>query len=176
MDNHLKAKPTIMKQKIWVEMAMEFTGWDIIITLIIAMYGAILSTYSIWNARQEHRREVKVRLSYGFSTHPFAPQGLLLIIEALNTGRKTVTLSSTGLILPTKDKKYYTFLRPNSNVTFPYDLPEGKNCSVWIGTKELSENLKQEGYSGKIELKGYYGDAIGGKYKSKSIKFDIDKP
>jgi len=155
---------------------MEIADWDILVTLSIALYGAILSTYTIWNARKEHKRELKVRLSYGFSTHPFAPQGLLLIIEALNTGRKTVTLSSMGLILPTEDKKYFAIIHPNSYVTFPYDLPEGKNCSVWIATKELSEDLKQEGYSGEIELKGYYGDAIGGKYKSKSIKFDIDKP
>jgi hypothetical protein len=157
-------------------MTIEFSGWDIVITLLIALYGAILSTYSIWASRQEHKRELKVRLSYGFSTSPLAPKGLLLIIEALNTGRKTITLSSMGLILPTKDKKYFTFLRPNSNVNFPHDLTEGKSCSVWISTKELSENLKLEGYSGEIKLIGYYGDAIGGRYKSKPIKFDIDKP
>ena len=154
---------------------MEFSGWDIIITLIIAIYGAILSTYSIWNARKEHKHEIKVELAYGFSTNPLSPKGLLLILSALNIGRKPVTLSSMGLILPSKDIKYYTILRPNSNVSFPYDLPEGKRCSVWIGTKELAENLKHEGFSGEINLRGYYGDAIGGKYKSKKLKFDIEK-
>jgi len=153
---------------------MEFSGWDIIITLI-AVYGAILSTYTIWNARKEHKREIRVELAYGFSTHPLSPKGLLLILTALNTGSKTVTLTSMGLILPRKDKKYCTFLRPNSNVSFPYDLPEEKNCSVWIDTKELAENLKQEGYSGEINLKGYYGDALSGKYESKQLKFDIEK-
>lgn len=88
---------------------MEFSNWDIVITLIIAVYGAGLSTYTIWSARKEHKRELKVELMYGVSTHPLAPKGLLLIIQALNTGRKTVTLSSMGLILPNKEKKilYY---------------------------------------------------------------------
>ncbi len=27
---------------------MEFVNWDIIVTLVIAIYGAILSSYSIW--------------------------------------------------------------------------------------------------------------------------------
>jgi hypothetical protein len=100
----------------------------------------------------------------------------MLILSASNTGKKTVTLTMMGLILPTKDKKYLDFLRPNSHVRFPHDLLEGKSCSVYIELKELSNELKQEGYSGKISLKGYYKDAIGGRYESKSIKFNIEKP
>jgi hypothetical protein len=155
---------------------MEFNiGLDVIITLLIAIYGALLSTYSVWTARQEHKREVKVELSYGLKTNPISGVSpTLLILSALNTGTKTVTLSSTGLILPRK--KYLFFPRPESNVTFPYDLPEGKSCSIWIATEELANDLKREGYSGRIALKGYYRDAIGGYYKSKSVKFNIEKP
>jgi hypothetical protein len=32
---------------------MAFIDWSIIITLLIAIYGAILSTYSVWVSRQE---------------------------------------------------------------------------------------------------------------------------
>jgi hypothetical protein len=32
-------------------------GLDVIITLIIAVYGALLSTYSVWASRQEKKRE-----------------------------------------------------------------------------------------------------------------------
>jgi len=152
-------------------------GLDVVITLIIAIYGALLSTYSIWNARQEHKREIKVELSYGFMRNPLSGVSPpMLFLSALNTGTKTVTLSSMGLILPRKDKKYLIFVQPESSVSFPYDLPEGKSCSVWITTKELAEDLKREGYSGRISLKGYYRDAIGGYYKSKSVKFTIEKP
>ena len=152
---------------------MEFSGWDIIITLIIASYGAILSTYSIWSKRQEHKREVKVTLSFGFiKMGTVSPP--MLILSALNTGSKTVTLNSMGLILP--EKKYLHFTHPeNIYVTFPHDLLEGKNVMVWITNKELAHDLKQEGYSGTIRLKGFYRDAIGNEYKSKTINFDIEQ-
>jgi len=156
---------------------MEF-GWDVIFTLLIAVYGAILSTYSVLSRRQEQKRKLKVLLEYGVTLNPLsqARPPLMLILSALNTGKKTVTLTMMGLILPTKDKKYFDFLRPNSYVCFPHDLLEGKSCSVYIEPKELADGLKQEGYSGKISLKGYYKDALGGKYESKSVIFDIEKP
>ena len=152
-------------------------GLDVIITLIIASYGAILSTISIWYTRQEQKRELKVSLRYGFSLNPRS-QGkppLMLILSAYNIRKKTVTLAMWGFILPTKDKKYFDSFRPNSYVSFPHDLLEGKSCDVYIEPKELANELKQEGYSGKISLKGYYKDAIGSKYISKSLKFDIEK-
>jgi hypothetical protein len=150
-------------------------GWDVVITLLIAIYGALLSTYSVWNARQEHRREIKVELSYGFMRNALAEVSPpLLILSAMNTGAKTVTLTSTGLVLPRK--KYLFFAQPESNVAFPHDLPEGKSCSVWIANEELAKDLKREGYSGRVKLIGYYKDAVGGYYKSKSVKFNVEKP
>ena len=150
---------------------MEFGGWDIIITLIIASYGAVVSTISIWYTRKEHKREVKVTLSFGLikqiSVSP--PQ---IFLEALNIGSKTVTLSSFGLNLPNKKNMY--FPNPNSNAPFPHELLEGKSVSVWIDAKELAKNLKQEGYSGMISYKGFYKDAIGNVYRSKEEKFDIE--
>jgi hypothetical protein len=148
---------------------------DVVITLLIAIYGALLSTYSVLASRQERKREIKVQLSYGFHTLLGEPKAVL-VISALNTGHKRVALNSTGLVLPSKDKKYLMFLRPNSNVTFPYDVQEGKDCNAWITTEELAQDLKQRGFSGEISLKGYYRDAIGGEYTSKSVKFNIEKP
>jgi len=170
----LKEPQKLKAETIEIEI-MEFTNWDIIITLIIAVYGAILSTYSIWSERQEHKREIKVRLSYGFIRNVLGQVSpTMIILEALNKGSKTVTLSSMGLILP--KKKYLFLARPNSYVTFPHDLLDGKNVNVWLETKELAGDLKNEGYSGRIRLRGYYNDAIGNRYISKSVKFNIDKP
>ena len=156
---------------------MEFSGWDIIITLVIASYGAILSTYSVWSKRKEQRREPKVSLRYGVRLNPILGHRSppRLIIRAVNSEKETVTLTSMGLILPRRDNNLFSPYVPNSDVSFPHDLLGGKNCDVWFETKELAENLKREGFSGKIKLKGYYGDAIGRMYKSKSINFDIDE-
>ena len=146
-----------------------------IITLIIAIYGAVLSTYSVLISKQQYKREIKVVLSYGFIRNPLSQVSpTMLFIAAHNTGEKTITLTSMGLLLP--NKKYLNFLRPDSNVSFPHELLAGKDCNVWVTTKELAEDLKREGLSGKVSLKGFYRDAIGGDYRSKSIKFNIDKP
>ncbi len=155
---------------------MEFSNWDIIITLIIAVYGAMLSTYTVWNARQERKREIKVKMTYGFIKSPITGVSpLMLMLTAMNTGRKTVSITNMGFILPNKDREYLILLQPQSNVTFPYDLAEGKSCQVWDTAKELAEDLIREGYSGRISLKGYYKDAIGNEYRSKPMKFSIEK-
>lgn len=150
-------------------------GLDVIIALIIATYGAIVSTYSVWNARQQNKREVKVSLNYGLILlHQQLPR---LILSAKNTGNKTVTLSSMGLILPRKKNNLFTPIRPDTMglVTFPHDLDAGKDCSVYFELKNLAEELRLEGFSGKINLKGYFRDAIGNTYKGKPFKFEIDK-
>ena len=132
-------------------MALEISvGWDVIVTLLIAVYGAILSSYAIWNARQEHKREIKVQTSFGFIKSPITGVSPLMVIStAMNTGRKTVSLTNMGFILPNKDREYLILLHPQSNVSFPYDLVEGKSCQVWDTTNELAVDLKREGYSGK---------------------------
>lgn len=167
---------------------MEFTNWDLIITLIIASYGAILSTYSVWSRRQEQKPKLKVSLNYGFTTNSVSvtfkskslPQGkqpFMLISSAVNVGKKPVTITMMGLVLPTKDKKFLSFAKqPNSRVSFPYELIEGKFCDVYFDPKEIVNELKPLGYSGKISLKGYYQDAMSNKYLSESLKFDMDNP
>lgn len=66
-------------------------------------------------------------------------------------------------------------MEPRSNVKFPYTLSEGKECSIWETQKELATDLKNNGYSGKIKLRGYYRSAVGKIFKSKPINFDIEK-
>ncbi len=67
------------------------------------------------------------------------------------------------------------FTQPNSYVTYPHGLAEGKNVTTWFPIKALALNLKQEGYSGTIKFKGFYKDAIGNEYQSKEVPFDLDK-
>lgn len=154
---------------------MEFNNWGILITLIIAVYGAILSTFTFWNTKQENKREIKVKASHGLIKKPTGVTPPLVILTAMNTGRKTVSLTNTGLILPNKDRPYLIFTQPDSFVPFPHDLVEGKSCQVWLTAKELANDLVSEGYSGRISLRGYYRDAIGDEYRSKPMKFNIER-
>ncbi len=147
--------------------------WSIIVTAVVAIYGAILSTYTLIQNRQEKQRRVSVKLSNGF-LH-YGNDGLspaMLLLEATNPGDRTVILNTAGLSLP--DGKTVAFLNPQSNVSFPHSLAEGNSCIVWTPLKELARQLRQEGYSGKVKLVGFFRDQLGRLYKSKAFIFDIE--
>jgi hypothetical protein len=99
----------------------------------------------------------------------------MIISTAKNTGRKTVTLTSVGLIMPIKDKDHLLFLNTNSAISFPVELAESKSCQVWDVAKEIAQDLAQQGLSGTVYVRGYFQDAIGNEYRSKKVKFNIDK-
>lgn len=141
------------------------------ITLAIALWGAILSTYKAFSDYTKKSRKVRVYLAYGFSTGLEAVP--TLSISAQNTGFRDVTLNSAGFVLP--DKKYLLLYHPRGTVNLPHTLSEGTECTVFITQRELAEDLLRNGFSGNIKLGGYYRSAVGKTYKSKSIDFDIQK-
>jgi hypothetical protein len=143
------------------------------ITLFIALWGAILSTIKVLSDYSKNIRKLKVQIAYGFQRE-IDGSTMCISISAMNVGYRDVTLNSVGYILP--DKKYL-MSNPQSdvksNVKFPCTLSEGKECSVWETQRQLAIDLKTNGYSGKIKLRGYYGSAIGTVFKSKPVKFNI---
>lgn len=146
--------------------------WTTIVTAVVAVYGAALSTYTLIQNRKGKQRQIRVKLSNGMLT--FGPElsPAMLLIEATNPGNRTVILNTSGIFLP--DGKTIVFPNPQSNVHFPHPLPEGNSCLVWTPLKELAQQLRQEGYSGQVKLIGFYRDQIGTQYKSKAFGFDID--
>ena len=149
------------------------TNWPTIITALVALYGAIISTYTLYSQRKEKTRQVNVKLTTGFLTSingGHSPP--VLFLEASNPGHIPVNLTSPGIILP--DKINIVFPIPLSDVRFPYDLMPGKSCRVWVDLKGLASDLRNKGYSGNIKLIGFYRDAIGKEHKSKKYKLDIE--
>ena len=146
--------------------------WTTVVTALVALYGAVLSTYTLIQNRKEKQRQVSVRLSNGFLT--FGPElsPAMLLVEATNPGDRTVILNTVGLSLP--DGKTVAFPNPQGNVRFPYPLEEGNSCMVWTPLKELAQQLSQEGYSGKVKLVGFYRDQLGTMYNSNTFSFNID--
>lgn len=142
------------------------------ITLLIAIWGALLATYKVISDYLKNVRKLKVEVAYGFITRRRSVGPNTITITAINTGHREITLNSMGFILP--DKKFLLMIEAQSDVRFPYTLSEGKQCNVWQTQKELAEDLKNNGYSGKIKLRGYYRSATGDTFKSKPIDFDIE--
>jgi len=145
-----------------------------IVTIIVAVYGAILSTYNFLVERRKHRPSVNVKISQGFlSSGAGDVSDLMLFLSASNPGEKAVTLASHGFELP--NKKNLVFPRAQSDVTFPCELLPEKGCQVWMPVLDVARALRSEGFSGKVKLVGFYRDQVGRTHRSKPYEFNVDE-
>lgn len=146
--------------------------WTNVVTAAVALYGAVLSTYTILANRKDKRRQIKVKLSNGLLTSGPELSPAMLLIEASNPGDRSVILNSAGITLP--DGKTVVFPIPESNVVFPHTLEEGKSCLVWTPMKEFASTLRNEGYKGTVKIVAFYRDQLGKEHRSNKFGFDID--
>ena len=131
----------------------------------VAWYGAIVSTIAIiFNILSylRDRSKVKVKISQGllgYSHH--TENNLQIFIEAINIGRRLVTLTGVGFSL--KNRKNLYILEPKS-IRFPCELQEGKSVQVWTDKKTLLRDVRKE----KTSIQhAWYKDATGKFYKTK---------
>ena len=143
-----------------------------LVALLIALYGAVLSTYTLVSSRRDKRRQVKVELSTGFLATGPDLSAAMLFIGISNPGHITVTLNIPGIQLPNRET--LVFPDPPSDVRFPHELAPGKGCRVWTPLADLAERLKEKGFSGKVKLVGFCTDAVGTTCKGKSWKLNVD--
>ncbi|MGB9845867.1 MAG: hypothetical protein ACPLF9_08930 [Methanothermobacter tenebrarum] len=147
-------------------------AWTEYIIAAVAVYGACLSTYTLCVQIIRNRPKVKVKISQGFLTSSMGRlSASMLFLSASNLGQKTVTLSSFGIRIPYN--KQLIIPNPEGDVRFPHELLPGKSCQIWIEVSEIVETLKSEGFSGKINLIGFYRDQTDRTYRSKPFNFDI---
>lgn len=141
---------------------------------MVALYGAVLSTYNVVAQRNEKRHQLRVHLSFGFNVYGTPGGGstlgpTVLSAEARNPGYRTVTITSVGLQLPNRRQMFLDL--QSLTPPLPYDLEPGRNYVAWVEEKTVAETLKAEGLSGTVKLRGFYADALGSRFWSKSIKF-----
>lgn len=143
-----------------------------LVTALVAVYGAALSTYIFISNRRERKRQVKVTMSLAvLGTSPEVTD--IVALTAANPGSRPVTL--TGVTVEMPDENKYVLFKPGGDVSLPYTLEDGKNCTQWLKTRGLAEWLRKEGHSGVVRLVGVFRDAVGTRYHSSPFGFDIDK-
>lgn len=132
-------------------------------TLIIAIYGAILSTITIvWSIYTSLQDKPKIKISgdFGYITSTERLNGPLLLIKAINKGKRSVNLSSVGIRL--ERNLDFINLKPFG---LPLQLKEGKSHTEWFNLEELKD---------KKCLFVWYKDETGKLYQSKNIKKRLD--
>jgi hypothetical protein len=144
-----------------------------ILAFIVAAYGAILSTINLYTQRRDKQSRVKVSLSTGIvGLAPGVASDACLFLEASNPGHKAVVVNIPGLELP--DGRFMSFPYSPSNVTFPFKLQPEDSCRIAVDLKKAANQLRAEGFNGKITVVGYINDAVGRRHKSKPYKIDLD--
>jgi hypothetical protein len=143
-----------------------------ILTAIVAIYGAGLSTFIFIKEQNRYKRKISIKMSFGCLTSDNALSDQMLLFEISNPGNKPVTVTGPKVILPDKQNMYF----PNigTNVGFPTTIEPGKNVIAWVPLSVIKTNLKSAGYSGTIRLKSSVEDQANNVYKChKKLKFDL---
>ena len=96
----------------------------------------------------------------------------MLFIEVSNPGQIAATIQAPGIQLPRRGGSI-VFPRPRSDVQFPHDLLPGKKCTIMVPLAKLKNQLREKGFSGKVNLVGFCKDVVGTTHKGKRLKLDL---
>ncbi len=141
-----------------------------IVTLLLAFYGALLSTFVFITARLDQRPRIRTSVNLGFTVGLAGASGNLVLLEAANVGRIEVTLASWSIRIPSKRKLVFPMLA--QLVLFPHELKPGKSCTVHIPLDQLIGPLKKEGYGPTTKLVPEFTDQTGVVHKGKRLKLN----
>ena len=145
----------------------------IVITALVAIYAAVLSTWTLLHQMDLTERKIEIDISYGFIPRGPDLGSTMLIMTIVNPGHKSVAVQSPTLLLP--NGRQVVFLHPNSEVQFPHTLPEGQNCHSWTPLVELASQIQEHGLSGTVELVAIVKDQVGGEYRSEPCPIDVSE-
>lgn len=151
---------------------MDLKDWTGVVVAIVAVYGAVVSTYNLVFARRQRTRQVTVTLATGLLALGAEPASMLLLTAA-NPGDRTVTLTRCHLQFP--NRKKLVMVRAQGTATLPHELHEGKNCTFWFPVSEVARALIAEGLRGEVTLVGVVTDALDRSYCSDALKTNVDK-
>lgn len=144
-----------------------------IFTLVVALYGAGLSTYVAIAQRRDKWPRVEAKLAYGFLTHAAGLSDTQILLSAANVGHTSVTLSSGGLLLA--DGSQVLTLSHNTSERLPQQLEPGKSLTMWFELRPLAAELASRGRSGKIKVRAKFIDQTSREYLSKPMEIDVSE-
>ena len=153
-----------------MEVTVDLTN---LIIALVALYGAILSTYNIIRQHRLSVPRVQVELVLGFIADPVSGvSDSMIFIKAANVGQVPVSLSGHAFRLP--DKRQLIIQLPSSSVRFPCELEPGKSCEIWIEMAKLVKEIRGQGFKGTVKISGEYKSETGKLFRSKKMKVDLN--
>lgn len=133
---------------------------------IIAIYAAIISTFTLYYFYSQSRINLKVTISSGEES---GMGGNLVAVTVVNSGKKPVTVTVFGIITPEEKKIIISGRDGNSSSPpLPTRLREGQVCTGYYDLEANYTYLYQFGKT--FRLKGFFRDAEKRDYESNLIE------
>ena len=143
--------------------------WIEIIIALVALYGALLSTWNFVQNIRSRKRKLTVQIEKGRSA---SGQDIIIMRIKNPPGYATVTFDSPQFILP--NDKIVMIGNPLNGVRFPYELTGGNHCPIIYLKQDVERGAKSFEYSGVIELRAKVVDGADKAYISKTpFKLDL---
>lgn len=136
---------------------------------ILVFYAAIISTFTLYIILKQARPDIKVSVDkseeMGFSDN-------MIVITALNNGKKPSTLTSFGIVTPDGQKLLVPPQDENiSRPALPVRLQEGQACTGFFNLENNLPYLIK--YGKKIIIQGFYRDAEKRDYVSQPVEIKL---
>lgn len=144
-------------------------GWPTVITAIVAVYGALLSTWNAISNWKVKRRQLRVEVTRGFVA--VDNPTLMILLKTSNPGHTPLMLGHAGFVCP----KGLDLIAPklSGEAQLPHELKEGNGCAFWVDPSELAEVLRRNGKSGTVHMNAYFEDGLGKRHYSNGFDLDV---
>lgn len=144
-----------------------------IITLAIAAYGALLSSFNFWQGIRKDGRRIQLRQSISFYTYSGGNIGpAMATLDIVNHGHRPVIIDAPTMRLP--NGMQLIFAEPDHFAEFPKRLDDGELVSVRIPFADIAQALKSQGFSGTVTLWPTCKDSTGMTFRARKWRFDVD--
>ncbi|MBE3138176.1 MAG: hypothetical protein IMZ43_12425 [Thermoplasmata archaeon] len=150
------------------------TGFELA-TLLIAIWGAGLSTLLGLNELLAYRRQAVVKLKAGmiYQGGDVSWTVHTIQISFFNKGKRPITITSYGLELPNNQHMPVFHIVLGREITLPRSFSDGEGCE-FIGDRErITRSIRDEGLTGNIKIRGYVQDISGKIHFSRKMKISI---
>jgi hypothetical protein len=131
--------------------------------LALGVYGAVLTSYSVWLARRQTQCRLVVQLGFAPASH--------LALSVLNLGSRTVSVELVGLALA--DRTPLTVPVASQRMRLPLVLADGEHGVVLFGCRAVARALLAARRYGRLDLVGFSITATGRWVWSEPLSIDV---
>ena len=146
---------------------------DILLS-VIALYGAILSTFNYVQAARKDRRAVIVKSSTVMPTYGNTLGNCFAKVEAINAGHRAVTISNLAFEVPEGQRLFPmgSGVPGMEDTQLPASLSDGESAHLFVAYRDIGDALVSRGRTQKTNLIPICIDSLGGVYKGEPWEVD----